>query len=118
VAQSAAHAELGDMELADTRAGLRRVLEGEGGDELWSLVLLAARLEETIAQSAALAEPAFLAKYAFQLARAFNLFYHRHRILGEEDEARRAVLVTVADLVRRQLTAALSTLGITVPERM
>ena len=118
VAQAAAHAELGDMELSDGRTGLRRVLEGEDGTELWSLVMLAARLEETVAQSAAQAEPAFLAKYAFQLARAFNLFYHRHRILGEEDAARRAVLIAIADLVRRQLTAALSTLGISVPERM
>jgi arginyl-tRNA synthetase len=94
------------------------VLEGEDGDELWSLVMLAARLDEIIAQSATQAEPAHLAKYAFQLARAFNLFYHRHRIIVEEDAARRAVLITIADLVRRQLTAALSTLGINVPERM
>jgi arginyl-tRNA synthetase len=94
------------------------VLEGEDGDELWSLVMLALRLDEVIAQSVAQVEPSYLAKYAFQLARAFNLFYHRHRIIGEEDEARRAVLINIADLVRRQLTAALSTLGIKVPERM
>ncbi|HYO62278.1 MAG TPA: arginine--tRNA ligase [Pyrinomonadaceae bacterium] len=118
VALSVAHVELGDMELADPRAGLRRVLEGEDGTELWSLVMLAARLDEVVAQSAAQAEPSHLAKYAFQLARAFNLFYHRHRIIAEEDAVRRAALVAIADLARRQLTAALSTLGITVPERM
>ncbi|MGI8996983.1 MAG: arginine--tRNA ligase [Pyrinomonadaceae bacterium] len=97
---------------------IRQVFDGEGGDELWSLVTLAGRLEEIIAQSAAQAEPAYLAKYTFQLARAFNLFYHRHKIISEENAARRAALITIADLVRRQLTAALATLGIGVPERM
>jgi arginyl-tRNA synthetase len=97
---------------------IARILEGEDGDELWSLATLAGRLDEVIAQSAAQEEPAFLAKYAFQLARAFNLFYHRHRIIVEEDEARRAVLIAIAAVVRRQLTAALATLGIAVPEKM
>jgi len=99
-------------------AEIKSVMEGEGGDELWSLVMLAARLDEVVAQSAAAAEPTYLAKYAFQLARAFNLFYHRYRIIGEESETRRAVLIVIADFVRRQMTTALGILGITVPERM
>lgn len=94
------------------------VLEGESGDEIWSLVTLAARLDEAIAQAASAAEPALLAKYTFNLARAFNLFYHRHRIIAEENATRRAVLVMVADLTRDKLTSALATLGISVPERM
>ncbi|MDT7542886.1 MAG: arginyl-tRNA synthetase [Acidobacteriota bacterium] len=95
-----------------------RVLEGEAGDELWSLVTLAGRLDEAIAQAAAQAEPAHLAKFVFQLARAFNLFYHRHRIIVEEDAARRAVLINIAAHVRDHLTRGLSTLGIDVPEKM
>ena len=94
------------------------ILEGEGGDEIWSLVTLGARLDEAVAQAAAIAEPSLLAKYSFNLARAFNLFYHRHRIIAEEDRTKRAVLVTVADITRRQLTSALAILGIGVPERM
>lgn len=100
------------------RVPVREVFAGEAGDELWSLLTLALRLEEAIAQSAAQAEPAHLAKYAFQLARAFNLFYHRHRIIAEENPVRRAVLVQLAELARAQLTRALATLGIEVPERM
>lgn len=97
---------------------IANVLSGETGDEIWSLLTLAARLEEANAQAIASAEPAFLAKYTFNLAKAFNLFYHRHRIIAEENEVKRAVLVSVADYTRRQLTAALATLGIAVPERM
>jgi arginyl-tRNA synthetase len=94
------------------------VFADEAGTEIWSLVMLAERLDEVIAQCAASAEPANLAKYTFTLARAFNLFYHRHRIIAEEDETKRAVLIAVANIARRQLTSALATLGIAVPERM
>ncbi len=94
------------------------VFAGEAGDDIWSLLMLGGRLEDANAQAAASAEPAFLAKYTFSLAKAFNLFYHRHRIIAEENPVKRAVLTLVADFTRRQLTAALATLGIEVPERM
>ena len=103
---------------ADIKAKLTETLGDEAGTEIWSLVMLAERLDEVIAQCAASAEPANLAKYTFTLARAFNLFYHRHRIIAEEDQTRRAVLVVAANIARRQLTAALGVLGIAVPERM
>jgi arginyl-tRNA synthetase len=104
----------------ETAESVRKVFEGEIGGEIWSLVTLAARLPEVLKQSAGFAEPSHLAKYAFQLAQAFNFFYNRdeNRILEERDAVRRAVLVYVTDFVRTQLTAALNTLGIEVPERM
>jgi len=104
----------------DDRVAASDVFAGEVGDERWSLVTLAARLEDAVAQAASAAEPSLLAKYAFQLAQGFNFFYHRreNRILEETDEARRAVLISIADYVRRRLTEALATLGIEVPERM
>ncbi len=94
------------------------IFNAEDGNEIWSLVILASRLAETIEQAASANEPAILAKYAFHLAKAFNLFYHNHKIIAEENPLKRAVLVTVADLTRRTLTDALNTLGIEVPERM
>ncbi len=104
----------------ESAAGVKHVFEGATGGEIWSLVTLAARLPEVLRQSANFAEPSHLAKYAFQLAQAFNFFYNRdeNRILEERDAIRRAVLVYVTDFVRTQLTAALNTLGIEVPERM
>jgi arginyl-tRNA synthetase len=102
----------------DESGTIAQVLEGESGDEIWSLLMLAARLEDTIRLAAESAEPATLAKYTFNLARAFNLFYHHHPIIKEKDATRRAVLVTAADITRRQLTLALDALGISIPERM
>lgn len=94
------------------------LLSGELGSDIWSIVILAGRLDETIDAAANSNEPATLAKYTFNLAKAFNLFYHHHHIIAEPDDVRRALLVTVADQARRSLTAALATLGIEVPKRM
>lgn len=102
----------------DDSQQVSEVLTGDSGDDIWSLITLASRLEETVQQAAAQNEPAILAKYTFNLAKAFNLFYHHHKILIEENVVKRAVLVVTADLARNALTAALQTMGIEVPERM
>jgi len=110
-----------DSENKIQHLGLEKVAEifnAEDGNDIWSMVILASRLEETIEQAAGAVEPAILAKYTFNLAKAFNLFYHNHKILVEPNDTKRAVLIAVADLTRRNLTAALDCLGIEVPERM
>ncbi len=99
-------------------AKVSEVLTGKSGDDIWSLITLSSRLEETVQQAALQNEPAILAKFTFNLAKAFNLFYHHHKILIEENAVKQAVLVVTADLARNALTAALRTMGIEVPERM
>ncbi|HKP80787.1 MAG TPA: arginine--tRNA ligase [Pyrinomonadaceae bacterium] len=103
---------------AALQARVSQVLSGEGGTEIWSLLMSTQQLDEVIAQCRNSAEPANLARYTFSLARAFSRFYHDHRILTEPDEVRRAVLTTVTKIVRTQLTTALSILGINVPDKM
>ena len=95
-----------------------RFLASPDGDDIWDLILTAGTLGAQIETAIAVQEPAFLAKYAFQLAQAFNLFYHKHRILSEEDGAKKAFLLLVTSLVERQLVAALQLLGIEAPEEM
>jgi arginyl-tRNA synthetase len=87
-------------------------------DELWQLLMLASQTMSAAEQSLLASEPAVLAKYAFQLAQAFNTFYHRHHILREEDAGKQAFLLWLADLVRRQLLQTLEWLGIEVPQVM
>ena len=94
------------------------IFSGKDGNDFWSVVILAMRLEETIDQAIAASEPAILAKYTFNLAKNSNLFYQKHRIKGELDKHKQAVMICVAEIARRSLTAALDTLGIRVPERM
>jgi len=100
------------------QARVAEVFSGEGGTEIWSLVMLSQQLDDVILQCRNSAEPANLAKYTFSLARAFSRFYHDHRILTEPDEVRRGVLTAVTKIVRTQLTAALLILGINVPDQM
>jgi arginyl-tRNA synthetase len=71
-----------------------------------------------VEQAVATSEPAAMAKYAFQLAQGFNLFYHHHRILIEPDEARKTFLLWLAAVLERTLTRALDLLGIEVPPAM
>ncbi|CAN5232384.1 arginine--tRNA ligase [soil metagenome] len=104
------------FKIQNSKLEVAEILNGE--NEVWALITLASRLEEIISQCVATTEPAILAKYTFGLAKAFNLFYHNHKILTEENETKRAVLIVTADIARRSLTAALNTMGIEVPERM
>ncbi|MGB7171979.1 MAG: arginine--tRNA ligase, partial [Candidatus Acidiferrales bacterium] len=87
-------------------------------DDLWSIVLVAGSLGARIEAAVGAQEPAFLAKYAFELAQTFNVFYHKHHILSEKDAEKRAFLLRVAQLVKDQLVAALALLGVTAPEKM
>ena len=94
------------------------LFSGADGNAFWELVLLAGSLGTQIEAAVASQEPAFIAKYAFQLAQAFNLFYHHHRVLTEEDPAKKKFLLQLSRLVEVQLVAALQLLGIESPEKM
>ena len=87
-------------------------------DDIWSLVLLAGSLGSRVDAAVATQEPAFIAKYAFELAQSFNFFYHRHHILSEKDPAKRAFLLRLTSLVKDQLVVALNLLGVEAPEKM
>jgi arginyl-tRNA synthetase len=92
--------------------------EGEGAAGLWELWIMASRLSLLLEQCIAAAEPAYLARHAFQLAQQFNNFYHRHHILTEEDPARKQFLLATAAVAERALVRSLEWLGISVPEAM
>lgn len=56
--------------------------------------------------------------YIYDLANAFNHFYHETKILGEEDETRRTGLIALLDLTRVVLETCIDVLGFSAPERM
>jgi len=95
-----------------------RLLAPPQGNDLWELVLLAGSLDAQVEAAVGAQEPAFIAKFAFQLAQTFNLFYHKHHILSEEDASTKTFLLRLCALVERQLVTALDLLGIEAPERM
>jgi arginyl-tRNA synthetase len=97
---------------------LAAILDTEEGSSIWETWLLASKLTLLIEQCIATAEPAYLAKYAFQLAQQFNNFYHRHHILNETNPTRKALFLATAAVAQREMTRALAYLGIEVPPVM
>jgi arginyl-tRNA synthetase len=92
--------------------------EGEAGDSLWAMWLILSRVTTIVEQSIAAAEPAIVARFAFQLAQEFNNFYHRNHVLNETDPARKKLLLATAAVASRELTRVLGWLGIEVPLSM
>ena len=97
---------------------LAALLEGEADVSIWETWLLISRLSTVLEQAIATAEPAHLARYAFQLAQQFNNFYHKHHVLHETDPERRMLLLATTAAAARELTRALGLLGIEAPAAM
>jgi arginyl-tRNA synthetase len=97
---------------------LSNLLDTDEGSSLWETWLLASKLTLLIDQCIHTAEPAYLAKYAFQLAQQFNNFYHRHHVLNETDPTRKTLLLATAAVAQREMTRALAYLGIEAPPVM
>ena len=108
--EEAALAAIADLDLS--------VLSTEEGTVMWETWLACSKLTLLLEQCIATAEPAYLAKYAFQLAQQFNNFYHRHHVLNETDAAKKALLLATAAVAKREMVRALGYLGIEAPPVM
>ncbi len=110
--------ESGATNIPVTTEAAAAFLSGADGNSLWELLLSVSSLDLAIDAAIGAQEPAFVAKYAFQLAQAFNNFYHKHHILTEADAQKRAFLLRITELVESRLVETLSLLGIEAPEKM
>ena len=116
-------AERGE-ELPDFRRELDRIALAQqltsppSGDDFWQLLLMASKSDSAVERAIASGEPAHVAKYAFQLAQAFNNFYHGYQVLSEENPDKRTFLLWMTTYFRAQLERMLAVLGIDVPEYM
>ena len=73
----------------------------------------------TMMQSAAEeTAPHKVCAYIYDLANAFNHFYHETKILGEEDKARKQGLIALLVLTRDVLETCIDVLGFSAPEKM
>lgn len=113
-AESTAEQALADFASVDASP----YLAGEDGDGIWQVWLRAAKTTLLLDQCIATAEPAYLAKHAFQLAQEFSNFYRKHHILTEADPERKKFLLATAAITQRELIRSLAWLGIGAPEVM
>jgi len=70
---------------------------------------------ESLEQAAEELMPHLVCNYLYELAQAFNRFYEKSRIIGDEREAGRLYLL---NLYRETLARGLNLLGISAPEKM
>ncbi len=82
------------------------------------LIYLLGEYKATIAQAAANFAPSVIANYAYDLAKTFNKFYNELTILSEENEVKRNIRLTLAELTGKTIQHATSLLGIVSPNRM
>lgn len=87
-------------------------------DSQKALELVLARFNGVLENAFDELAPHKVCAYIYELANAFNKFYHETKILGEEDEEKRAGLVAVLQLTKRVLETCIDVLGFEAPERM
>jgi arginyl-tRNA synthetase len=82
------------------------------------LILALSQFPETITLAASGYSPAIVANYVYELAKAFNKFYHEKSILQAEDELTKQFRLQLSAASAKVIKKSMKLLGIEVPERM
>lgn len=83
-------------------------------DLIYILGLYKGKIEE----AAETFSPSLIAMYTYDLAKQFNKLYNELSILKEEDENKRNIRLTLADITGKTIQHAFSLLGIVSPNKM
>lgn len=89
-----------------------------GNETQKSLMLRLARFNGAVENAFEELAPHKICAYIYELANAFNKFYHETKILKEEDVKIREGLIAVSLLTERVLETCIGILGFEAPERM
>ena len=95
----------------------KKLVACEGASEK-ALYLTLARYSEVMENSFGETAPHKICQYIYELANAFNSFYHDTKILSEENQDRKESYIGLISLTRRVLETCIGVLGIEAPERM
>ena len=108
-------AKASDLEVQGVCTG--DILPAVSGAEK-DLMLQLSKYNEVIETSFMELAPHKICQYVYELANAFNRFYHDTKIIAEENEKQRASWLSLISLAKDVLTACIDLLGIEAPERM
>ena len=87
-------------------------------DKEITLVKILNDYPERIIEAGAAHSPALIAKFAFELAKEFNQYYHEVSVLREPNPKALVQRLVLLEQVAKVLTHAMDILGITLPQRM
>ena len=101
------------MQIAEKAGGQRKFSKEE--KHLISLIYAYPQMVREAGQNFS---PALMANYAYDLAKAYNHFYHDHVIVDEANTDVSAFRLALSELTSAVIRQSMNLLGITVPERM
>ncbi len=93
-------------------------LQNPSGVSEKELMMEVAKFNEVMEQAANDIAPHKVCAYIYDLANAFNHFYHETKILTEEDETQKNSYIALLTLTRDVLETCINVLGFSSPERM
>lgn len=93
-------------------------LQEAAGESEMELMLRLARFNATVEAAYEEIAPNRICAYIYDLANAFNHFYHESKILGEENRTRKESLIALLVLTRDILETCIDLLGFSAPEKM
>ena len=82
------------------------------------LMMQLAGFKSTMESAGAELAPHKICAYIYDLANAFNRFYHETRILAEEEEKRKEGLIALLVLTKEIMETCIDVLGFSAPDRM
>ena len=83
-----------------------------------ALMLEVAKFNNVIETAFEELAPHKICAYIYDLANAFNHFYHETKILAEENEAKKQGYIALLILTKKVLESCIDVLGFEAPERM
>jgi arginyl-tRNA synthetase len=83
-----------------------------------NLMLMASRFNEIVELSYAEYAPHKICQYIYELANAFNSFYHENKIISEENKVKQKSWISLITLVQNILNTGITLLGFEAPDRM
>ncbi|MBK0378820.1 arginine--tRNA ligase [Mucilaginibacter segetis] len=82
------------------------------------LLVILTKYPQMVTEAAAAHSPALIANYVYELAKAYNKFYHEKSIMQAEDESLKQFRLELSAASAKLINKAMGLLGIDVPERM
>lgn len=105
-------------EMGGNLEAIQSEIKAPVNDSEKQLMLALAKFNESIESAYADTAPYKICAYIYDLANAFNHFYHDTKILTEKDEAKKSGWIALLVLIRNVFEESINLLGFSAPEKM
>ncbi|OGY93693.1 MAG: arginine--tRNA ligase [Candidatus Komeilibacteria bacterium RIFOXYC1_FULL_37_11] len=113
------HARIFNMLKKNTKLNnLSELKEVSFNDEEKKLIRSILSFTETVQKAAITYNPSLITQYLFELAKIYNNFYQKHKVLNAPDEKTKQSRLQISQITKKTLKEGLKLLGIEAPEIM